>query len=565
MTIKKERTLNLFLVTILVLVLLFIFLLPIVKLVYLSFLSPEGVSFSVYQEVLTKERTWKVVGNTLVLSGGATVISLLLGTLFAVLVAYSDLRYKHLIQMLILLPLIIPSYIIALSWAQLMGPNGLVAQIVHIFLPEWGAWSIYSMEGMVFVLGISHYPLVYLLTLANLRQIPRELELAARTSGASKLQAFMKVTLPLALPGIANGGLLSFLASLDNFGIPAFLGIPANISVLSTYIYEQIVGFGPTAFARAAVLSVLLGCIALFGTGLNWMVVHKSHVNETEKEDLQPRFSLQKRRWLSEGAVWTFLLITSLLPLISLFLTSLVKAYGLPWRFENLTFKHYLFVLSQDKVIRGILNSFFLAITTALILLVIGTWIGYMRTRSHKPIWRLLEGIIGMPYALPGIVTALAIILVWLEPIPGWNPGIYGSKTILLIAYITRFSIIQVRASITAFMQVDPSIEEAARISGSSLYSRWRKILLPLIRSGVLNGSALVILMALTELTLSSILTSSGNETIGVIVFNYEQAGYTTNSTAISSIIVFAILGGMLLFYFFQHLAKKENYNGTKD
>ena len=124
------------------------------------------------------------------------------------------------------------------------------------------------------------------------RKIPRELQDAAKVGGASNGTIFRKIVFPMALPGIAGGGLLAFLSNLDNFGIPAFLGIPANIRVLSTYIYEQVIGYGPSAFARASVLSVLLGVIAIIGTIVQWVIVRKSKVNETSKMDMEPRYFL---------------------------------------------------------------------------------------------------------------------------------------------------------------------------------------------------------------------------------------------------------------------------------
>ena len=208
-------------------------------------------------------------------------------------------------------------------------------------------------------MGLSHYPLVYLLTVGVLRKIPRELVMAANVSGSSKFTSFRKVTMPLALPGIASGGLLAFLASLDNFGIPAFLGIPANIRVLSTYIYEQIIGFGPSAFAKGATLSVILGVFAIIGTLIQWLLLRRSKQFETSREDKEPRIILsKKRRLIIEGVLWIFLIVTSIVPLLSMASTSLIKAYGLDFTLQNLSFKHYKFILfSSSKAQDAIQNS----------------------------------------------------------------------------------------------------------------------------------------------------------------------------------------------------------------
>jgi len=532
------------------------FVLPIFRLVFLSFSSEGGFTFENYTSVLQDRSTWKTIENTLYVVVGSSIIAIILGIMTAWVVAYTNIRQKKLIQLFIFLPFIIPSYITTLAWTQFMSKNGFFANLLSLLPGSLEPMNMYSLQGIIFVMGLSHYPLVYLLTVGVLRKIPRDLEYAARVSGSSKWQSFKNITLPLALPGIASGGFLAFIASLDNFGIPAFLGIPGNIRVLSTYIYEQIVGLGPNSFERAATLSVILGLIALTGTFIQWLLLKKSKNNETAVEDKEPRFLFSKRKCLTiELLLWSFLLLTTMVPLFSMLSASLIKAYGLPFTPEHISLKNYQFVLLENqKAITSLKNSANLAMITTIFCLVAGTGIAYVRTKKPSILSKSLEMIIGIPYALPGTVLALAMIFAWMEPIPGWNPGIYGTIMILLIAYVTRFLILQVRGSITAFMQVDPSIEEAARVSGSNGFYKWKQILLPLIIPGVISGALLVFLTALTELTVSSLLWSSGTETIGLVIFNFEQAGYSTYSTAFSCIVVLFILLAFLLLSILQKL-----------
>lgn len=532
------------------------FVMPIFRLVFLSFSSEGGFTFENYTSVLQDRSTWKTIENTLYVVVGSSIIAIILGIMTAWVVAYTNIRQKKLIQLFIFLPFIIPSYITTLAWTQFMSKNGFFAHLLSLLPGSLEPMNMYTLQGIIIVMGLSHYPLVYLLTVGVLRKIPRDLEYAARVSGSSKWQSFKNITLPLALPGIASGGFLAFIASLDNFGIPAFLGIPGNIRVLSTYIYEQIVGLGPNSFERAATLSVILGMIALTGTFIQWLLLKKSKNNETAAEDKEPRFLFSKRKRLTiELLLWSFLLLTTMVPLISMLSASLIKAYGLPFAPENISLKNYQFVLLENqKAITSLKNSANLAIITTIFCLVAGTGIAYIRTKKPSILSKSLEMIIGIPYALPGTVLALAMIFAWMEPIPGWNPGIYGTIMILLIAYVTRFLILQVRGSITAFMQVDPSIEEAARVSGSNGFYKWKQILLPLIIPGVISGALLVFLTALTELTVSSLLWSSGTETIGLVIFNFEQAGYSTYSTAFSCIVVLFILLAFFILSILQKL-----------
>ena len=209
------------------------------------------------------------------------------------------------------------------------------------------------------------------------------------------------------------------------------------------------------------------------------------------------------------------------------------------------------------------MTSIKLAGVTALAGIFIGTVIAYLRVRQADVYTKIVEGAITLPYALPGTVLALAMIFAWMEPIPGWNPGIYGSAAILYIAYITRFLILQVRSGITAFQQLDMQMEEAARISGTNGFGKWRKILIPLITPGILSGAMLVFLSALTELTVSALLYSSESETIGVSILSFQQSGYTLYATAFSSLIIGLIIVSYTILFVVQTVWKRKVGRGS--
>ncbi|MCL1632009.1 iron ABC transporter permease [Sporolactobacillus sp. CPB3-1] len=533
-----------------------LFVWPTLRLVALGFTSEKGLTLANYQKILHDPYTWRVVWNTMMISVGSTAIAFVLGLFFAWMVAYVNIRGKKWMQVFIVLPFVIPSYITTLAWTQLFSENGLVARALALLSIQGHPWNLYSYTGMIFILGLTHYPLVYLFTVNVLRQIPREMEQACRASGGSKVTTFFRVTLPMALPGIVSGTFLAFLASLDNFGIPAFLGIPAHISVLSTHIYQQIIGFGPDAFASASVFSVLLGGLALLGMLCQWLFQRRMKATETSVADREPRyFPARMPKVLVESGIWLFFLVTACIPFAAMMITSLLPAYGLEFTLQHLSLQNYRFVLLESPDTQmAIRNSLRLAAVTTVIGAVIGTFFAYLQIRRPSRLLKISELFIGLPYALPGTVMALSMIFVWMEPIPGWNPGIYGSTLILFIAYFTRFLILQVRGSTTAVLQVDVSMEEAAQVSGASWWQKWRKILIPLLLPGILNGAGLVFLTALTELTVSALLYSAQSKTISVVIFSYEQAGYTTYSTAFSSLIIILLIigfAGLSMIHFF--------------
>lgn len=543
-----------------------VFFAPIVRLVVLSFSTEAFPSVENYAEVLSEARTWRVVRNTLYVAVGGTLISVIVGVALAWLAAYSDVRGKALLHGLVLLPFVLPGYLYTIAWVEFLAPSGYLSRGLMLLPGVEGAFELYSLRGIAFILGLRHMPLVYLLTLGVLRRIPRPLEHAARISGAGPFETFRKVTLPLAAPGIGAGGLLAFLSNLDNFGIPAVLGIPAGISVLSTLIYQEVVSFGPSAFSRAAVLAVILGVVALLGTGVQQLTLRRAKASETRVEDKLPRLHLKAGRPLVEFLLFATLAVVSLLPLVSMASSSLTQALGVPLSLETMTLDNYRFaILENDTTLRAIRNSFQFAVITAVIGLVIATGVAYLRTRRGGTVPQLMDSAISLPYALPGLVIALAMIFAWLQPIPGvdWNPGLYGTSGIILIAYVVRFTYYQLRAMVTGFLQVDKSMEEAARAAGVGRFQTWRRILLPLLVPALTSGTALVMFVALTELTVSSLLWSSGSETIGVRVFGFQSSGYSRYATALSTVLVIGLLASMGLIAFFNRLWQRRTRVGT--
>lgn len=537
------------------------FALPIIKLALMSFRNEEGYTLNFYRDILTSKRTWTVLKNTVIMVLGSTFISSAIGLTFAYLMAYSNIRMKKVFNILIYLPFIIPSYVSSLAWVQFLGKGGNLDQIISKYLPSFNGFNgfnLYSLGGIIVVLGFTTYPLVYLFTVNALRRIPKECDLASRISGASRIKTFFKITLPMTLPGFLAGTFIAFLSALDNFGIPAFLGSSGNITVLTTYIYQQVTGFGITAFNKAAVLSVILGIIALIALVIQWLFLINVQRMEAQVEDYKPRFNLGKKRIVIEVIFILFFLLTSILPLFSLIVSPFYKVLGEPLTPNNFTLDNYSYILTTTSTRQAIGNSVRLSLVTSILALIVGTIWAYYRVKRKNRLGAFLESLITIPYALPGTVFALSMIFAWIDPIPGLDLNIYGSFKILYIAYFTRFLSLQVRSSVAAFQNMDISIEEASRISGGSILVTWRKVIIPLILKSALGGTFLVFLMSLTELTVSFLLYSSKSQTIGVSILSFQQAGYLKYATAFSSLIVLLILIGFIFWWLLERFLKRK-------
>ena len=507
----------------------FVFTWPLVYLFSDGFKTPDGrFTLAYLVQLLGDPSFYRVIANTIIVNTGGTLLAASLGILFAFPIAYTDLPCKPLIHNLLLVPLVIPGYIITLAWMQTLGQGSLIYRLTH--------FPLYSHWGIILIFGVCNYPLLYLLALNNFRKISRELEQAATVSGCRKWSVFFHVTLPLSAGILINAMLLIFLSCLDNFGTVAFIGIPANITVLSTDIYKAVTSFSHDSFGSAAIRAIFLSLIAF---GLMWASGRTTgglHSVMAEKEDMSVRCSLGKFRIPLLCAALLILALINIMPLMTLVMTSLTKAMGVPFRPDTVTLANFEKIFRNSKCLNGLKNSLVLAMGSVSVCAVLGITVSYGTLRRKSKLCGILQHLLTFPYSIPGIILGLGLILTFAKPVFGIS--IYGSIWILLLAYIIRFTAVILRACNSAFATLDPAMEEAGMSCGAAAPSIWKQIILPLTSAPVLSGMGLVFLSSLMELTTSSILWSAGSETVGVVIFNFTSAGKTNMASAYSTVIL---------------------------
>ncbi len=499
--------------------------------------------------VLGDADIWHVLWNSLYVSVWATVLGGVLGTGLAFLVARTDLPGQRIFRTALMLPYLIPPFVGALAWLALAGPVGFVNQLwMALAGVEEPLFRIYGAPGIILVLALSHYPLAYFTVLASLEQMDPALEEAARSSGASPARTAWDVTLPLVAPAIGAGAILVFLRNMENFGIPAILGFPAKYFVLTTKIYATILDFDrANNLGLSAALSLLLVVVAAGSMAIQRWILGSRAYGLARGVGQPPVFGLGRWRRTAAIAVTMFLLVTSMAPLLAILLTALTRAYGMPLGWENLGLQnfHTLF-FRVPAVWRALRNSLLLAASAATVAVALAIPVAYVQVRTCLRGKGLLEALVVLPFAVPGTVVALAMILAFLRPVLGIS--LYNTVWIILIAYVARFLTLAVKPIAAAFTQVHSSLEEAARSSGASLPRSLRDVTLPLIRSALVTGWFLAAVPAITELTLSVLLWSAGNETIGVMVFNMHEEGKVLLSSALAVVVMaVALIGNLLL------------------
>ncbi|HXV50126.1 MAG TPA: iron ABC transporter permease, partial [Candidatus Binatia bacterium] len=396
---------------------------------------------------------------------------------------------------------------------------------------------------IVFVLTVHYFILVFITVAGALECMDASLEEAARTSGASTCQVMRQITLPLVLPAIMAGGLLAFIGALANFGIPALLGMRARFFVLTTSIYYAL---AIPDFGLATALSSMLVLVALVVMALQFGVQRgESRFTVISGKAVHPsELKLRSIRHLLFLMTSALVLFISILPILSMILTALMRYWGAPITVANLTLQNFNYVLRFEAAQRAVMNSLFLGALAATVAMFVGTVISYLHVKAKLRGSRVLDFLATIPYAVPHTVIAIAMILAWARP----PVSLYGTLWIILVAYLAVYLPFAVRTTNSTLQQVHDSLEEAARTSGAKLLPRLRDIILPLARPGMIAGWILVFMPALRELTVSILLYAYHTETIGVVVYNLQDAGYREIAAALASIVMgLLIFGNMLI------------------
>ncbi|MCC9625629.1 iron ABC transporter permease [Thalassospira sp. MA62] len=522
--------------------------LPIIRLGIEGVMVGGVPSFDYFHDVLGASSTWQATANSLYTAALGTLISLVIGGAFAFLVALTDIRAKAALVFCFMIPMMIPPQITALSWVQLTGPSSALLNAIGMAPPMGSPQPLYSAEGIALLLGIQHASIVFLTLRANLRLLPREQIEAARLAGARGGRLWWQIILPLTSPGLIAGTAMAFVTALGNFGITAMLGIPAGYQTLPTLIYQKLAGFGPSVLGEVSVLAMLIGAIAIGGVTIHHRLVAKRDYRLMGMVGRPLDIALGARRPLIEGILWAVLVAILVVPLLALFATSLVPAFGVKLDFANATFAAFHEVMFvQPATIRAFENSFVLSIGAAVTLVCVCLPLAYVMVRRPSRLTKLINLLVEVPYALPGVVLAIACILLFIR-IPILDVSLYGTLGIIFVAYLARFLVIALRPVMNSFSQLDPALEEAAQACGANLRKRLIDILLPLAAPSAAAGALLVFLTAFNELTVSALLWSAGHETLGVLIFNLDDSGDTVMASAVAVLVVLVVIALMSCF-----------------
>jgi iron(III) transport system permease protein len=529
-------------------------LVPLVFLLWHSFLTPQTASVPA-QFTLDNFRTAylsadnaRLFLNSLQFATGAAVLALVVGTGLAWMNERTNTPFKTLFFALAIIPLVIPGILFTVSWIMLASPKiGLVNLALQKLTDSDVVFvNIYTMAGMIFVDGLHYSPMAFLLMTAAFRSMDPALEEQAAMSGASVLQVARRVTLKLAWPAALGALLILFVRAIESFEVPALLGLPVGIHVYTSSIYQAIHQY-PSQIGLAAAYAVTLLLITSLGIyAQSRLSSQGARYSTVTGKGFRPRtIDLGKWRYFTAAIFIVYFVVIVLLPFLVLLWSSTQKFYSAPsWAaFGRMSLDSYRAVLDYPQFANAVWNSLVLAAGTATAVMLIAAVISWIVVRTKLPGRWLLDNVASLPLVFPGLVLGLAIMVCYLTI----DIGIYGTLWIMFIAYVTRFLPYGMRYGSASMLQIHKELEESAAMSGASWAMTFRRVVLPLLKPGLLAGFIYVMIVSIRELSSSILLYSPGTEVVSIMIWELWQNGQYVELSALGVMLIVALFLLVLL------------------
>ncbi|MGA2552316.1 MAG: iron ABC transporter permease [Burkholderiaceae bacterium] len=486
--------------------------------------SPGVFDLNGYRQVFNA-KSLPVLTNTLSIAFTKTVLSLIVATALAWIIARTDTPYRRTLELLITLPFFIPPILTAMAWGMLGNPQvGLLNQIWEgLTGSEQPLFNVYSYAGVVWHMMQYSVPFLFLLFVEAFRAMDPTLEESSRMSGASPFATFRRITLVLMLPALTSGAILSFIRGIESFESALFFGTPAGIRMVTTEIYDSINQRATPEYEYATALSFVVMAVMALLVVLQWRTLRGRSFQTIVGKGFAPRLvRLGKLRWLTFAFCMAFFVISVVLPIAQLVLGSMFKFIGF-YNLDSLTFAHYRAAWENDELWRALRNTLALGVGGASLTLCLGAVVAYVSVRTRWPGRRLLEFLAWLPWLMPGIVLAVGYLWAF-AAIPG-PIQLYGTIWALLLAYIALGTPLSVRVMSTAWMQLSHDLEESSRVHGANWTQTFWRILIAIAWPSFAVGWILVFFGILRELSASILLYSVGTEVLSVEVLKLWSNG----------------------------------------
>jgi iron(III) transport system permease protein len=549
-SLKGGRTLDFkwVIIGITIIIVTYLGIVPLIFLIWQSFSTPQTLTKAAeftlqnYEKAYTDPRTLSLFKNSFVFALGTCIVAFVIGTMLAWMNERTNTPFKSLFYALSIIPLIIPGILFTVAWIFLASPEiGIINLVLRaIFNTDYTFFNIYSMGGMIWVEGLHYSPMAFLLMTAAFRSMDPSLEESAMMSGAGIRQIVFRITMKLAWPAIFATMLIMFVRAIESFEVPALLGLPVGIHVFTSAIYEAIHKY-PSDIGLAGSYAVTLLLLTTVGVYFQSRLSSSgSKYSTMTGKGYRPRaMDLGKWRYFTAGIFIVYFLLIVILPFLVLLWSSLQKFYSVPsWKaLQTISFENYAYILSYPTVGRSVWNSLILAVGSATVIMLLTAVICWIVVKTNIRGRWILDNIASLPMVFPGLVLGLAIMVLYLN----FDIGIYGTLWILFIAYLTRFMPYGLRYNTTSMLQIHKELEESAAMSGATWGTTFRKIILPLLKSGFVAGWIYIVIVSIRELSSSILLYSPGSEVISIVIWELWENGQYVELSALGVMFIIAL------------------------
>jgi iron(III) transport system permease protein len=532
----------------------YIAVIPLVFLLWQSFRTPQTAAaaavwtFENYVTAYGTGETFRLFLTSIRFASGASVFAFVVGTTLAWMNERTNTPFKSVFYALSLIPLVIPSILFTVAWILLASPQiGIVNQLAQNWLGlEQPLFDIYSMGGMIWVDGLHYSPMAFLLMSAAFRAMDPSLEESATMSGANIWQVLWRVTLKLTWPAIFATILILFVRSIESFEVPALLGLPVGIEVFTSSIYTAVHRY-PSQIGLASAYGVALLLITTAGVyAVSRLSGKGSKYATMTGKGFRPRqIDLGAWRWATAAAFVLYFALIVVLPFFVLLWSSFQHFYTVPSReaLRNLTLDPYRFVFSYPDLASTVWNSVLLSFGSATVVMLVTSVICWIVVKTRIRGRWLLDNIASLPLVFPGIVLGLSIMIFYLNV----DVGIYGTIWIMFIAYITRFMPYGLRYNTTSMLQIHRELEESAAMCGASWTTTFRRIVLPLLKPGLVAGWIYVMIVSIRELSTSILLYSPDTRVVSIVIWELWQNGQYVELSALGVLFILSLFVLVLL------------------
>ncbi|MFS0717893.1 iron ABC transporter permease [Arthrobacter sp. 1P04PC] len=485
------------------------------------------------------------LGNSLMVGAGSAVVALVIGAFLAFVCARTDAPMRKFIFFIGMAPMFIPALVGALAWSLLSSPS---AGYLNILLRDLGidfVINIYSLPGLIFVLGIFYAPYAFLLMHSSLSMMNADLEEAATVHGATLKTMLRTVTLPLALPAVLGSAILVFALTMENFPVAQVIGNPAGIDTLPTYIY-RLMSATPAKSNQAASIAIVLTAALLVITVIQQRIINKRKFTTVTGKGNRPRqVPLRKLRWPFTILALAYFAVAVVLPMLALLAASMqatpfVASISQLFETGAMSFAKLADVLASHDFQLALRNSVMVALLAAIAGTTLSFIASYVRYRTKTRGGQLIELIAMTPLAVPAIVMGIGLLWTWLLlPVP-----VYGTLLILAIACVAVFLPQGYRGISASMLQMDQDLEDSAVMLGARRSKAIVNVTLPLMRVGITSSFLLFLMLSMRELSASIFLFTSNTRILSILVFDNFDNGQSQSAAAVSVlyIVVIAVL-----------------------